>query len=176
MDKTRFIRTLEQERFVFFIRPRRFGKTLWLTMLDAYYDRTVADEFDAVFAGTDIGREPTGNRSRYVVLYFDFPAFKQALPTLEESFDEHCTLDVQDTLWRNRDLFDEDAARAILQRRSISGQLDELFLYTRDRRIPLYVMIDGTTTSPTPSSPTGGRRRTTRSPTARASSATSSPP
>ena len=81
VDKTRFIRTLEQERFVFFIRPRRFGKTLWLAMLDAYYDRVVADEFDAVFAGTDIGREPTGNRSRYVVLYFDFSAFKQALPT-----------------------------------------------------------------------------------------------
>ncbi len=39
VDKTRFIRDLERERFVFFIRPRRFGKTLWLTMLNAYYDR-----------------------------------------------------------------------------------------------------------------------------------------
>ena len=142
VDKTRFIRTLEQERFVFFIRPRRFGKTLWLTMLDAYYDRTVADEFDAVFAGTDIGREPTGNRSRYVVLYLDFSAFKQALPTLEESFEEHCTLHVHDTLWRNRDLFDEDAARTILAPPSINGKLQALFLYARNHRIPLYVLID----------------------------------
>ena len=142
VDKTRFIRTLEQERFVFFIRPRRFGKTLWLTMLDAYYDRTVADEFEAVFAGTDIGNRPTGNRSRYVVLYFDFSAFKQALPTLEESFEEHCTLHVRDTLWRNRDLFDEDAARAILAPPSINGKLQALFLYTRNHRIPLYVLID----------------------------------
>ena len=142
VDKTRFIRTLEQKRFVFFIRPRRFGKTLWLTMLDAYYDRTVADEFDAVFAGTDIGERPTGNRSRYVVLYFDFSAFKQALPTLEESFDEHCTLHVHDALWRNRDLFDEDAARAILAPPSINGKLQALFLHTRNHRIPLYVLID----------------------------------
>ena len=142
VDKTRFIRTLEQKRFVFFIRPRRFGKTLWLTMLDAYYDRVVADEFDAVFAGTDVGRAPTGSRSRYVVLYFDFSAFKQALPTLEESFEEHCTLHVHDTLWRNRDLFDEDAARTILAPPSINGKLQALFLYARNHRIPLYVLID----------------------------------
>ena len=142
VDKTRFIRTLEQKRFVFFIRPRRFGKTLWLTMLDAYYDRTVADEFDAVFAGTDIGERPTSNRSRHVVLYFDFSGFKQALPTLEESFEEYCTAHLRYALRRNRDLFDEDTARAILRRRSIGGQLDELFLYTKDHRIPLYVLID----------------------------------
>ena len=142
VDKTRFIRTLEQERFVFFIRPRRFGKTLWLTMLNAYYNRTLADEFEAVFAGTDIGREPTGNRSRYVVLYFDFSVFKQALPTLEESFDEHCTLHVGHALRRNRDLFDEDAARAILAPPTINGKLQALFLYASDHHIPLYVLID----------------------------------
>ena len=142
VDKTRFIRTLEQERFVFFIRPRRFGKTLWLTMLNAYYDRAQAKDFDAVFAGIDIGREPTGNRSRYVVLYLDFSAFKQALPTLEESFDEHCTLHVSHALWRNRDLFDEDAARAILAPPSINGKLQALFLYASDHDIPLYVLID----------------------------------
>ena len=142
VDKTRFIRTLEQERFVFFIRPRRFGKTLWLTMLNAYYDRTQAEDFDAVFAGTDIGREPTGNRSRYVTLYFDFSAFKQALPTLEESFDEHCTLHVDHALRRNRDLFDEDAARTILAPPSINGKLQALFLYAIDHDIPLYVLID----------------------------------
>ena len=62
--------------------------------------------------------------------------------SLEESFDEHCTLHVQDTLWRNRDLFDEDAARAILAPPSINGKLQALFLYARNHRIPLYVLID----------------------------------
>ena len=142
VDKTRFIRTLERERFVFFIRPRRFGKTLWLTMLNAYYNRTLADEFEAVFAGTDIGREPTGNRSRYVVLYFDFSVFKQALPTLEESFEGHCTLHVGHALRRNRDLFDEDAARAILAPPTINEKLQALFLHATDHHIPLYVLID----------------------------------
>ena len=61
VDKTRFVRNLEGERFAFFVRPRRFGKTLWLTMLDAYYDRTAAAEFETVFAGTAIGAELGGD-------------------------------------------------------------------------------------------------------------------
>ena len=142
VDKTRFIRALEQERYAFFIRPRRFGKTLWLTMLNAYYNRSQAKDYDAVFAGTDIGRRPTANRSRYVVLYFDFSAFKQALPTLEEYFDEYCSRHLRHALRRNRDLIDEETARVILGQRSFSGQLDELLLHASDRGIPLYVLID----------------------------------
>ncbi len=142
VDKTRFIRALEQERYTFFIRPRRFGKTLWLTMLNAYYSRAQAKDYDAVFAGTHIGRRPTANRSRYVVIYFDFSAFKQALPTLEEYFEEYCTSHLRHALRRNRDLIDEDAARVILGRRSINGQMDELFQYASDRGVPLYVLID----------------------------------
>ena len=57
VDKTRFVRALENERYAFFLRPRRFGKTCWLSMLAHYYDRTRQDGFEAMFAGTDIGRE-----------------------------------------------------------------------------------------------------------------------
>ena len=142
VDKTRFIRALEQERYAFFIRPRRFGKTLWLTMLNAYYNRARAKDYEAVFAGTDIGRQPTANRSRYVVLYFDFSAFKQALPTLEEHFEGYCARHVEDALLRNPDLFDEKSAERILAAPSIDGKLDALFLYADARGIPLYVLID----------------------------------
>ena len=143
VDKTRFIRTLEQEaHYAFFIRPRRFGKSLWLTTLNAYYDRVQARYYDAVFSGTDIGRLPTGNQSRYVTLYFDFSSFKQALPTLEEYFEDYCTSHLRHALRRNRDLFDAETTRAILSRPSISGQLDELFQYVSDDGIPLYVLID----------------------------------
>ena len=143
VDKTRFIRTLEQEaRYAFFIRPRRFGKSLWLTMLNAYYDRAQAAHYDAVFTGTDIGADPTPNRSRYVTLYFDFSAFRQALPTLEERFEGYCTRHLEDSLLRNPDLFDERTVARILAPPSIDGQLDALFLYARSRGIPLYVLID----------------------------------
>ena len=56
VDKTRFVRRLEDERYAFLIRPRRFGKTLWVSLLENYYGRHLEGEFDAVFAGTDIGR------------------------------------------------------------------------------------------------------------------------
>ena len=142
VDKTRFLRALEQERFVFFIRPRRFGKSCWLSLLESYYDRTEADDFDAVFAGTAIGAEPTSNRSRYVVLRFDFSGLSDSLDTLEPEFEEYCTRHVEDALLRNPDLFDERSVARILGPSSIRGQLDALFLYARGRGIPLYVLID----------------------------------
>ena len=142
VDKTRFIRQLEKERYVFLVRPRRFGKTLWLTMLDAYYDRAQARDFASVFAGTDIGRAPTPNRSRYVVLYFNFSVIRQRPATLEESFERYCALHVRDALRRNRDLFDDEAMREILEPRHINEKLEALFLHVRQHDIPLYVLID----------------------------------
>ena len=68
VDKTRFLRRLEEERYVFLIRPRRFGKSLWVSLLENYYDRFWSGRFEATFAGTDVGRSPTGEQSRYVVL------------------------------------------------------------------------------------------------------------
>ena len=142
VDKTRFVRALEKVRFAFFVRPRRFGKTLWLTMLDAYYNRNVADEFETVFAGTDIGADPTANRSRYVVLYFDFSTFNQALPTLEQSFNAYCTIQLEGTLRRNRDIFDDEVRTRIGAQHSTNEKLAELFQHVRENRIPLYVLID----------------------------------
>ena len=75
VDKTRFVHALEAERYVFLIRPRRMGKTCWVSLLENYYDRRKADEFEAVFGGTHLGRQPTENRHRYVVLRFNFSAF-----------------------------------------------------------------------------------------------------
>ena len=63
VDKTRFLHRLEEESYVFLIRPRRFGKSLWVSVLENYYDRSRADEWGAVFDGTDIGREPTDERT-----------------------------------------------------------------------------------------------------------------
>ena len=64
VDKTRFLRPLEDERYVFFIRPRRFGKSCWLSLLECYYGRHWAHEFEDLFGGTDIGRAPTAETLR----------------------------------------------------------------------------------------------------------------
>ncbi|MYA21581.1 MAG: AAA family ATPase [Gemmatimonadetes bacterium] len=142
VDKTRFVHALEEERYVFLIRPCRFGKSCWVSLLENYYDRTRADEFEAIFGGTDLGRQPTENRHRYVVLRFDFSAFDATLETLRERFETYCHSVVRRTLERNQDLFPEKKIQRILSRPSIDAKLNELFLYTGDHGIPLYVIID----------------------------------
>ena len=73
VDKTRFIKTLEYLgiRHALLMRPRRFGKSLFLSTLETYYDRNEAEHFDRYFAGTFIGAHPTATQGQYAVLHID---------------------------------------------------------------------------------------------------------
>ena len=142
VDKTRFIREMEKDRHVFLLRPRRFGKSCWVSILEHYYDRTRKDNFDALFAGTDIGREPTANRSRYAVLRLNFSAFSKRLSTLEERFEGHCHRRLRGMLEANADLFPEEASRRILSPSAMDGRLDELFLHAERLGARLFLLID----------------------------------
>ena len=142
VDKTRFLRRLEQERYAFLIRPRRFGKSLWVSLLENYYDRFWGRDFEAVFAGTDIGRNPTEERSRYVVLRFNFSMVNDKLETLEREFETYCHIELRGALRRHPDLFPGAVLRDILAPPSIATKLTELFRYAGDQGIPLYVLID----------------------------------
>ena len=142
VDKTRFLRRLEEERYAFLIRPRRFGKSLWASVLENYYDRFWADGFDATFAGTDIGQRPTGEQSRYVTLRFNFSMVNDKLETLEREFETYCMIEFRGRLRRHPDLFPEAARRRILAPPSIATKLAEPVPDTGDHDIPLYVLID----------------------------------
>ncbi len=74
IDKTKFIETLENlnESFLIFLRPRRFGKSLFLSTLQYYYDENSKDEFEAIFNNTYIGENPTPLKSSYRILFFEF--------------------------------------------------------------------------------------------------------
>ena len=73
VDKTRFIKTLEDLgiQHALLTRPRRFGKSLFLSTLETYYDRNEAENFERYFAGTFIGSHPTATQGQYAVLFFD---------------------------------------------------------------------------------------------------------
>ena len=142
VDKTRFLHALERERYVFFIRPRRFGKTCWLSLLESYYARSEAESFEAVFGGTDIARGPTAGRSRYVVLRFNFSGLDVPPDALQARFEEYCDIELRRALRRNRDVFPEDAVRDILAHRSVDARLRELFEIAAERGLPLYGLID----------------------------------
>jgi hypothetical protein len=72
VDKTEYIAKLERVRYPIFLRPRRFGKTVFTSMLRCYYDLKMADRFSELFDGLAIGKEPTGLQSSYYFIHFDF--------------------------------------------------------------------------------------------------------
>ena len=92
VDKTRFIRELEQYKVPVYLRPRRFGKSLWCSILECYYDVNRAERFDELFGGTDIGGEPTKLRNSHLIMRFDFSKIlvKPDLQELENAFNREC--------------------------------------------------------------------------------------
>ena len=73
IDKTKYITELEkQPKFQFFIRPRRFGKTLWLSVLENYYDIHKSDKFEELFGDLAIGKQPTPLKNTYLILRLSF--------------------------------------------------------------------------------------------------------
>ena len=91
VDKTRFIPIIENaDKFFFFIRPRRFGKSLTVSMLQHYYDIAAKDKFDALFGDLYIGKHPTSDRNSYLVLYLNFSGIVGELHNYRKGLDAHC--------------------------------------------------------------------------------------
>ena len=74
VDKTKYIEVLENlnEKRIMFLRPRKFGKTLFTSMLEYYYDINHSDKFDTLFENTYIGSNPTKLKNSYYILKFNF--------------------------------------------------------------------------------------------------------
>ena len=142
VDKTAFLRPLEDHNYVLFIRPRRFGKTCWLRTLECYYGRHHQDEFEAIFGGTNIGAAPTALRGRYLVLRFNFSGMDAAPERMEERFEECCDIDLRASLRQNEDVFDEDAMREVRAQPSINTKLRSVFAIARKNGLPVYVLVD----------------------------------
>ncbi len=91
IDKTGYIPLLEQAgSFLFFVRPRRFGKSLLATMLRCYYDIGEKENFQHLFGDLEIGRNPTENANRYQILFMDFSEVDRGTATtLQEKFENY---------------------------------------------------------------------------------------
>jgi len=93
VDKTSYIPLIEQaNRFFFFIRPRRFGKSLTLSMLQHYYDMRTRDIFDDLYGDLYIGKHPTQDRNSYLVLYLNFSGIESGLHNYRQGLDAHCQI------------------------------------------------------------------------------------
>ena len=90
VDKTDYIPRLEAYKAPVFLRPRRFGKSLLVSTLAHYYDRTLAHRFEDLFGGTYIGSHPTPEHNRYMIIRYDFSAMVMAdnMEGLEQNFND----------------------------------------------------------------------------------------
>lgn len=125
LDKTMYIPQLEETgTYLFFIRPRRFGKSLLLSMLACYYDIAAADDFAMLFNGTYIYDTPTPEKNRYLILPFNFSEVNPEPDMVEQSFNAH----IRKQLWlfhkKYRHLFEDDFMAAVAHTDDPCHQLD----------------------------------------------------
>lgn len=143
VDKTPYIETLETVENPIFLRPRRFGKSLFCRMLECYYNIRQQDQFEELFGQTYIGRHPTPARNSYFVLHLDFSIIETSgsIGRIEESFHRICNSYMDTMLYLARQWFQEDAA--IDRNASASENLSHIVQSIQKRELPkLYVIID----------------------------------
>ena len=88
VDKTPFIEKIEESNmYFFFIRPRRFGKSLTLSMLKQYYDINMADRFEELFGGLYIGENPTPEHNTYLIISLNFAVVDANLENYKKGLD-----------------------------------------------------------------------------------------
>ena len=136
IDKTHFIPKIEMmPSFLFFIRPRRFGKSLFLNMLAFYYDVYYKDEFEAVLGDTYIYKNPTKEASSYYILKFDFSAVSTK-GDIDDNFSIYCNMRMEYFLKKYKLNIQIDRYK------SAHENLNHILLELKLLGISLYVMID----------------------------------
>ena len=143
VDKTMFIPRLEMaSSYLFLVRPRRFGKSLLLSMLKSYYDINEKDCFDDYFGQLWIGSHPTPYRNRYAVLHLDFSQVTGTIDELKANFDDYCGIKLDGFAQRYEYLFYDGFANDMKQRDWATKKLNFLGDRAKYYNVPLYLIID----------------------------------
>lgn len=143
VDKTRFIEQIElSPSFLFLIRPRRFGKSLWLAMMECYYDINARDEFDRLFGKYYIGLHPTRERNSYLILKFNFAEVNPDAGELKTSFEAHASLRFDSFNKKYKHLFGEDYLDGYKQMTNAEERLAYVSEQCRLANLPIYLIID----------------------------------
>ena len=143
VDKTMYLAELEnQPPTLIFIRPRRFGKSLFISMMRAYYDKSKAKDFDTLFGSLWIGSHPTPLRNHYQVLYLDFSRIDGNIDVLEEKFNSYCCDQLNDFIDTYRDDYPKERVEEFLRSNDHGQKLNLLLNMSRKYNQPLYLIID----------------------------------
>ena len=142
VDKTEYLAQMEaRDSFIFFVRPRRFGKSLFISMMESYYDLNQKKDFKKLFGGLWIGKHPTENANRFMTLKLDFSKVGGTGEALERAFEDHISWRVDDMVARYSDICDAHFMESY-KSRNAAGKVDAVVSQARRSGIPLYLIID----------------------------------
>ena len=143
VDKTMYIPQLEaQPNNLMFIRPRRFGKSLLLSMLKTYYDKAKKDQFEEIFGSLWIGKHPTPLMGRYQVMHLDFSQIGGTIDELEKRFDEYLCYRLDAFVNKYADDYPDYFIKAFFECKTYTGKLIQITTTANELRIPMYLIID----------------------------------
>ena len=142
VDKTMFIPELEkQPRNLFFIRPRRFGKSIFLSMLYSYYDCTQSHKFQSLFGNLWIGQHPTPLQGKYQVLFLDLSQITGNIDKLETKFNSYLSINL-DAFVRQYSEYYQAEMEEILAQEDFEEKMELIFKAAKAHQYHLYLIID----------------------------------
>ena len=143
VDKTPFIEDIEDSNMYFFyIRPRRFGKTLTLSMLENYYDINKKDAFEEIFGKLYIGQNPTPEHNTYLVLHLNFAEIVGGLDDYQEGMDDYCSIRFNLFVDLYAHLLPKDTKEGLRQQKNAVSQLSYLYGQCQKTGQRIYLFID----------------------------------
>ena len=143
VDKTMYIPMLEdQPDYLIFIRPRRFGKSLFLSMLETYYDCNLKDQFKELFGELWIGSHPTPRQGEFQVLTLDFSQVGGDIEHLEENFNSYCGFCFDSFMRRYKEYYGEKVAEQVYAETQSHNKLAIIQKNAAEKGYPLYLITD----------------------------------
>ena len=143
VDKTMYFERMEQAgHFLFLVRPRRFGKSLFLNMLEAYYDINEKDNFPELFKGLYVADHPTENRNKYLMLHLDFSQVQGDMDHIAESLNDYMTLRCNLFALKYKSFYPEEFTTMLQQSRTGDAKLNLIGDLSRMMGLRLYLIVD----------------------------------
>ena len=143
VDKTRFIPLIEDtNKYFFYMRPRRFGKSLTVSMLHHYYNILDADNFEKWYGDLYIGKHPTPERNSYLIIYLNFAVVNAQLHSYRQSLDAHCNTEFNFFCDIYAQYLSKGIKEELKTKRGAVEQLDYLYKECYKAGQSIYLFID----------------------------------
>lgn len=143
VDKTRYIVEMERAgRYIFLMRPRRFGKSLFLDVLYDYYDINRASQFEEIYGGTYIHSHATSERGKYMVMKFNFSIVNPAPKMVDESFNRVALNAIECFIEDYAQYLPSGTKHIVMEDKRCDAALNKLMDIARRNNLDIYIMID----------------------------------